>query len=300
MSYFRTALLSAVAVAGLTVPSFADDWTAVKLRGVVVGLFDGEWVKLQRGAVIPDNQPIRTLASGRVTFQRGEETIDLGPHTQVQIFDRAGRAKHTTVKQYFGKVAVEAEVRAVNHFSVQTPYLAAVVKGTRFVVISGDRGARVQVERGAVAVESSADRSSVVVAAGQEVSATPGAVMEVSGRGELPQVVDANGKPVNPAAAEARNGEFRGPDKNGPGGKGKSGKGNFSNGKGPGNFGEKAKNDSGNGNGGGGNSGGGNGNSGGNGNGNSGNGGGNGNSGNSGKDGGNGNSGGNGKTKGGD
>lgn len=176
--------------------ALADDWTAVKLRGVVVGLFDGEWVKLQRGAVIPDDQPIRTLASGRVTFERGEESIDLGPNTQIQIFDRAGYDKYTTVKQHFGRVAVEAEVRDVTHFAVQTPYLAVVVKGTRFIVKSGDRGAQVQVERGAVAVENASDRSSVVIVAGQEVTAPPNAAMQVSGRGKLPQVLGANGKPL--------------------------------------------------------------------------------------------------------
>src|SRR5688500_3223340 len=29
-----------------TATAIADDWTAVKLRGSVLGLFDGEWVKL--------------------------------------------------------------------------------------------------------------------------------------------------------------------------------------------------------------------------------------------------------------
>ncbi|HEV7276525.1 MAG TPA: FecR domain-containing protein [Devosiaceae bacterium] len=173
----------------------------MKLRGIVLGLFGSEWVKLERGAVIPDDQPIRTLRSGRVTFQRGAESIDLGPDTQVQIIDRTGYAKYTTVKQYFGRVEVEAEVREVTHFAVQTPFLAAVVKGTRFVVISGDRGAKVQVERGAVAVEDSDDHSSVVVTAGQEVSATPEAVMQVSGRGDLPQVVDAGGRLIDQQAA---------------------------------------------------------------------------------------------------
>lgn len=185
--------------------ALADDWTAVKLRGIVVGLFDGEWVKLERDAVVPEDQPIRTLASGRVTFQRGNETVELGPDTQVQIIDRAGHGKFTTVRQYYGRVAVEAEVREVTHFSVETPFLAAVVKGTRFIVFSDEDGARVQVERGAVAVEDSADQSSVVVAAGQEAAAAPGEVLKVSGRGQLPEVVDRDGKPVK-SRAEGKDG----------------------------------------------------------------------------------------------
>ncbi|HEV7278369.1 MAG TPA: FecR domain-containing protein [Devosiaceae bacterium] len=311
MSTIRIALLSAVALAALNTTSFADDWTAVKLRGVVLGLSEGQWVKLERGAVIPDHRPIQTLASGRVTLERGAEIIDLGPNTLIQIYDRPDRAKHTTVKQHFGHVEVEAEVREVKHFSVQTPHLAAVVKGTRFVVISGERGARVQVERGAVAVEDSDDRSSVVIAAGQEVTATPGAVMEVSGRGELPLVVDAKGRPADPRAAEARIGKSdnragglnqRAEEVRGRGMGGRSPKETDSAGKGidnSGNGGGKGNSGNGGGNGNSGN-GGGNGNSGnGGGNGKSGNGGGNGNSGNGGGNGNSGNGGGNGKGKGG-
>lgn len=194
----------AFATAILFSPSaLADDWTAVKLRGVVLEQVDGDWVKLKRGAVVSDERLVRTMASGRVTFERGAETIDLGPRTLVQIFDRAGRSKHTTVKQHYGHIAVEAEVREVTHFSVQTPHLAAVVKGTRFVVTSGEDRARVQVERGAVAVEDAADHS-VVIVAGQEAESGAGSVMTVAGQGELPQVVDARGRPVTPRAEEVR------------------------------------------------------------------------------------------------
>jgi hypothetical protein len=184
--------------------ALADDWTAVKLRGLVLGLFDGEWVKLERGAVVPGDQAIRTMRSGRVTFQRGEESIDLGPDTQVQIIDRAGYDKYTTVKQYYGQVAVEAEVRDVTHFAVETPHLAAVVKGTRFVVVSGDKGATVRVDRGAVAVADADNNSMVVVGAGQQASALPGGFLSVSGHGNLPQVVDARGKPLHPKAVAAQ------------------------------------------------------------------------------------------------
>ena len=81
---------------------------------------------------VPDSRAIRTLASGRVTFTGGNETVDIAPNTQIQIFAKGGRKPFTTVKQYFGTVSVKAEVQQVQHFAVQTSYLAAVVKGTRF------------------------------------------------------------------------------------------------------------------------------------------------------------------------
>ncbi|MEO6013508.1 MAG: FecR family protein [Devosia sp.] len=186
----------------ITFPAAADDWGVKRLRGQVLQLVDGDWQPLKRGAVVPDTRVIRTLKNGFVTFERGEETIELASNTQIQIFDKAGSKPFTTVKQYFGTVAVEAEVKNVQHFAVQTPYLAAVVKGTRFTVTSQDGGASVTVQRGHVEVEDRADGDHVIVAARQSVSLeTNVGSLVVAGSGELPVVVDRKGRPVSPEPA---------------------------------------------------------------------------------------------------
>jgi len=176
----------------------ADDWIAGKLRGQVLQLIDNQWQPLDRGAVVPDSRVVRTLHSGMVTFARGNETLQVGPDTQIQIFDKGGSKPFTTVKQYFGSVSVEAEVQQVQHFAVQTPYLAAVVKGTRFTVSSGKGGASVEVRRGHVAVEDKQDKTHVMLAVGQSASVDieAGGALQVAGRGKLPVVLTADGKPV--------------------------------------------------------------------------------------------------------
>ncbi len=187
--------------------AFADDWVAEKLRGAVFVMVDSEWVKLERGSIVPDDRVIRTM-NGRITLTRGAETIDLGPNTQIQIFDRPGRMPFTTVKEYFGTVAVEAEVKQVRHFAVETPHLVAVVKGTRFVVTAGKTSSEVSVNRGSVAVEANETRSNVLLAVGQSVEVGLHKAMQVSGGGVLPPVLGPDGKPVLPdtAAAAARAG----------------------------------------------------------------------------------------------
>lgn len=193
-------LLCIIAVCGMPGLAFADEWIAQKLRGTVMVLVDGAWVKLERGALIPDDRVIRTMG-GRITLTRGAETIELGPNTQIQIFDKEGRKPFTRVKEYFGRVAVEAEVREVQHFAVQTPHLVAVVKGTRFVVISDETSSAVDVERGSVAVQSTETQTNVLLGVGQSAEAGLNMALEVSGKGELPAVLDASGKPVQPGAA---------------------------------------------------------------------------------------------------
>lgn len=209
--------------------ALADDWVAVKLRGVVLTLQGGEWVRLARGEVVPDDRVVRTLG-GRVTFVRGAETIELGPQTQIQIFDEARKKPFTTVKEYFGTVAVEAEVRDVQHFAVQTPYLVAVVKGTRFTVVSGDDDSTVAVKRGAVSVTSREDGSHTLVHVGQSATATDGVPLDVAGSGDLPVVLDAGGAPVDDSAAATASSEDDAGDDSDSSGKSNSGKGNSGNG----------------------------------------------------------------------
>lgn len=76
-----TALLAAAATCCATISaSLADDWVAVRLRGNVLELVDGQWHRLRRGDVVPDDRVIQSKG-GRATFVRGEETIELAPNT---------------------------------------------------------------------------------------------------------------------------------------------------------------------------------------------------------------------------
>jgi hypothetical protein len=179
-------LTAATLVFGAT-SALAAEWTVTKLRGTVLLLVDGAWEPIARGAIVPEHRVVRTV-QGRVTLQRGNETIDLGPQTQISIDDRGGPRPFTTVTQHFGHVQVEAEVKDVRHFAVQTPFLVAVVKGTRFVVKSGKRGASVDVRRGAVLVVDPDSSSSVTVGAGQSASTHAGQPLTVAGRGKLPEI----------------------------------------------------------------------------------------------------------------
>jgi hypothetical protein len=189
--YRPVAALLTAALLLAPVLALADDWSTERLRGRVLQLVDGDWQPLTRGMVVPDSRLVRTLATGHVTFVRGEETVELGPNTQIQIFDKAGRKPFTTVKQDFGTVSVEAQIENVQHFAVDTPFLAAVVKGTRFIVTSNETGSSVRVRRGHVVVEDKFDKSHVLLSVGQsalvDLLKTGGDLM-VGGFGILPKV----------------------------------------------------------------------------------------------------------------
>lgn len=181
----RVLVLVVAVVAGLIAsPGMADDWVAAKVRGLVFvnDLAAGNrWVPLARGASVTSTQVVRTMQSGRVEFTRGSEIVDFGANTQARIEDR-GAARFTTVHQDFGTVAVEADVLKVKHFAVETPYLVAAVKGTRYTVVTRDRQSWVKVVRGLVGVTGKGSGQAIVVPAGQQVVANASGPMVVSGR----------------------------------------------------------------------------------------------------------------------
>lgn len=176
-----------ILIAGLFAaqPALAGNWTATKLRGLVFVnnlRVDNKWVPLKRGDVVADDRYIRTLASGRVHFTNGSEAIDVGPKTQIRILDRAEKKTFTTVKQDYGRVGVVADVEKVKHFAVDTPLLVAVVKGTKFTVVSGPRGASVSVIRGLVGVTDRKSGQVVNLPAGQQLFASDAGRLSVTGR----------------------------------------------------------------------------------------------------------------------
>jgi hypothetical protein len=98
-------------------------------------------------------------------------------------------------------VAITANVENVKHFAVDTPFLVAVVKGTKFTVTSGSTNSQVDVTRGKVGVEDLADRTFVDVLAGQHARDGAGQPLSVGGSGVLQPITDAKGKTVSVVTA---------------------------------------------------------------------------------------------------
>jgi hypothetical protein len=95
---------------------------------------------------------IRTGPNGRVLLTRGEESILISPNSVVGLPTEQKDGLSTTILQRAGSILLDVEKRNVKHFEVETPYLAAVVKGTHFQVTVNAANTRVEVQRGQVEV----------------------------------------------------------------------------------------------------------------------------------------------------
>lgn len=262
------ALLLVAGTSGVVENAMADEasapWVVAEMTGgayVRPGEAEDEpWRKLSAGVPIEEGSVIRTDAGGEVTLSNGSDRIELAANSEIELPAAAGDDGFTRVIHWIGSAFFEVGKRPDPHFEVDTPYLVAIVKGTKFTTEVSSKGASVDVTEGVVGVSTGKGENSRDLTAGQSANVSAAEPDKVAPG----KAVKGGAKPAddgNPAT----DGKGKG---NAPGGNDSPGN---SGGKGKGNSGGGAKGDGkGNGNAGGG------GNAGGNGNGNGGNGGGNG------------------------
>jgi len=110
-----------------------------------------EWVKLVPGMTLPNASWVRTGDTGRLQLRRGEEMIEFKPGTTASVLSwEHDGALLTHVRQSVGSLFLEVETRDTKHTMVETPVLAALVKGTRFAVEYDEVQAVLRVDHGIV------------------------------------------------------------------------------------------------------------------------------------------------------
>ncbi|MBK3666820.1 FecR domain-containing protein [Bradyrhizobium diazoefficiens] len=194
----RCALMAALILGTASGASAADDgvWSVSKSSGEVwLATSGAQQVSLNQEETLKPGDTIRTGRNGRVLLVRGEETILISPNSVVGVPTEKMEGLSTTIIQQAGSILLEVEKRNVKHFEVETPYLAAVVKGTHFSVTVDAGSTKVGVLRGQVEVSDFRTGQIAQVMPGQVATAfehgKPG--LSLSGSGTLNPI--EQGKP---------------------------------------------------------------------------------------------------------
>lgn len=149
-------ILAMTLVVGAASDAFAAEegaWSVSKSSGQVWMTTTGaQPVSLGKEDVLKPGDSIRTGRNGRVLLVRGEETILISPNSVIGLPTEKKEGLSTTIVQRAGSILLEVEKRNVKHFEVETPYLAAVVKGTQFRVSVNATSTSVDVIKGQVQV----------------------------------------------------------------------------------------------------------------------------------------------------
>jgi hypothetical protein len=133
----------------------------------------GAATPLAVGQVLSASSEVETGVGAVVFLSHNGDRLIIQPNSRLRIDDpgTAGLLDH--FMQSLGSVFYDVEPRKNRSFGVTAPYVAAIVKGTRFLVkIEPDKNS-VRVDRGRVLVQSVDGVSSVLVDAGTIATATP-------------------------------------------------------------------------------------------------------------------------------
>jgi hypothetical protein len=163
-------------------------WSVGKSSGEVWMTASGaQQVSLGKENILKPGDTIRTGRTGRVLLVRGEETILISPNSVIGLPAEKKEGLSTTIVQQAGSILLEVEKRNVKHFEVETPYLAAVVKGTQFRVTVNAASTSIDVIRGQVEVADFRSGQIAQVMPGQHATSfargNPG--LSLSGAGTL-------------------------------------------------------------------------------------------------------------------
>ena len=180
----------------------ADDgaWTVSKSSGEVwlSGSSGVQPASLKQEELLKPGDTVRTGRTGRVLLKRGEESMLISPNSVVGVPAEKKEGLSTTIVQQAGSILLDVEKRNVKHFEVETPYLAAVVKGTQFRVTVNATSTSVDVIRGQVEVADFRSGQIAQVMPGQHATTfaqgKPG--LSLSGSGTLTPI--EHGKPRTP------------------------------------------------------------------------------------------------------
>ena len=133
----------------------------------------GAAAPLAVGQVLSVGSEVETGAGAVVFLSHNGDRLIIQPNSRLRI-DEAGTAGLLDhFMQSLGSVFYDVEPRKNRSFGVTAPYVAAIVKGTKFLVtVEADKNS-VRVDRGRVLVESTDGVSSVLVSAGTLATAAP-------------------------------------------------------------------------------------------------------------------------------
>ncbi|MEM1366300.1 MAG: FecR domain-containing protein, partial [Pseudomonadota bacterium] len=199
-------LLFVAAILGiLTTGAFAQDgWVAAKVKQPARYTLDSQtWNDIRPGISIPKASWIHVGPRGRLLLRRGRESISYKSNTLAAVIQKT-RGRKTEIRQQIGDLTIDVDKRAQPHLEVKTPFLAAVVKGTKFTTKTGHHGTKLKVERGSVQVtrQDSGERTDVNDRQSVDVDVTKSRPLRVRGPGPKAAVVQVT--PTRPAVAPIR------------------------------------------------------------------------------------------------
>ena len=183
-------LMSSSAIAAV------PEWKVSEVSGNVQLSEGGRSRAATKGALLASGAMITTARGGRAVIVRGQEFVVISPGTRIRVPAADSPNKIMQLIEDWGSALFKIEKKSTPHFGVQTPYLAAVVKGTTFTVTVGEEGADVKVTEGAVEVSTLDGGASDLVRPGVVATVGKSDVYKLTVQGDETKVLRSSQGPA--------------------------------------------------------------------------------------------------------
>src|SRR4051812_29991948 len=130
----------------------ASVWKVSEVTGDVKVLDGGHGRAALKGSLLASGAVVAAGPGARAVLVHDKDFVIVSPNSRVRIAPAEQQKGIFQIIADYGTSLFRIEHKQTPHFGVQTPYLAAVVKGTVFSVTVSNNGASVQVTQGAVDV----------------------------------------------------------------------------------------------------------------------------------------------------
>jgi len=168
LAFVSLVLLTANPV--LATPGPQSNWVVTQLTGDARVVHPGaQPASLKVNNQLAPGDTLMTGPTGRATLVRGGDYIIVAPRSELRLPSTPQPSGFTRVIQNLGTLLFKVQHTGVPHFAVDTPMLAAVVKGTTFTVVVDAHRSAVQVLQGVVQVSAMDGGMSRMVEGGRTV-----------------------------------------------------------------------------------------------------------------------------------
>jgi hypothetical protein len=159
-----------IAIPAAATGSPQSNWVVTQLSGDARVVHPGaQPASLKVNNLLAAGDMLLTGPTGRATLVRGGDYIIVAPRSKLRVPATPQPAGFTRVIQNLGTLLFKVQHTGIPHFAVDTPMLAAVVKGTTFTVVVDGKRSAVQVIQGVVQVSTIDGAMSRMVEGGRTV-----------------------------------------------------------------------------------------------------------------------------------
>ncbi|MBC2777838.1 FecR family protein [Parasphingopyxis marina] len=202
MKTIRYCLIPALLLSSQAALADGPRWRVTETSGDVQVMRSGLSRTATRGSMLYSGDIVATGDRGRAVVTRGEEYMIVSPGTRLRLPGDTRAGGITRIIEEVGNVVYNVQRRNHEHFGVETPYLAAVVKGTTFSVTVGPEGSSVQVLEGLVEVSTLDGGATQLVEPGSVALVAAGNRYQLTVEGNGTEVIDSPNAPENGGEAE--------------------------------------------------------------------------------------------------